>query len=145
VRQKGRSAEDGALQFAPPRHHRDAQCQSAQEQIDYQLGHIPRKASRTTHDYGQYEPGYLSEASAALDAWIARVLKLAAARKRIQHENQEMPRHGSASREWNREVEEAIAASGRGPHGQSVAAHSFKQRWLCCLSSRRVIPQNSHN
>lgn len=45
------------------------------EQIDYQLGHVPQGA-RSTHDYGQYEAGYLGDAAAALDAWIARVLKL---------------------------------------------------------------------
>ena len=45
------------------------------EQIDYQLGHV-QQGARTTQDYGQYEPGYLTEAAAALDAWITRVLKL---------------------------------------------------------------------
>jgi len=47
-----------------------------QTQIDYQLGHVPKGSSRSTHDYGQYEPGYLSDAAKALDAWIARVLAL---------------------------------------------------------------------
>lgn len=47
------------------------------EQIDYQLGHRQRGA-RSTEDYGQYEPGYLDAAQAALNAWINRVLKLAA-------------------------------------------------------------------
>jgi hypothetical protein len=45
------------------------------EQIDYQLGHV-QQGARTTQDYGQYEPGYLTGAAAALDAWITRVLKL---------------------------------------------------------------------
>lgn len=54
------------------------------EQIDFQLGHIPKGSSRTTHDYGQYEPGYLSEAAAALEAWIERVLKLAAQKDRAK-------------------------------------------------------------
>lgn len=47
------------------------------EQIDYQLGHI-QEGARTTQDYGQYEPEYLAEACAALNAWITRVLRLAA-------------------------------------------------------------------
>lgn len=47
------------------------------EQIDYQLGHRQRGA-RSTEDYGQYEPGYLDEAAAALDAWIKRVMAMAA-------------------------------------------------------------------
>lgn len=46
------------------------------EQISYQLGHR-RSDLRVTGDYGEYDPGYLAEASAALDAWIRRVLKLA--------------------------------------------------------------------
>jgi hypothetical protein len=45
------------------------------EQIDYQLGHVQQGAP-TTQDYGQYEVGYLSEATTALNAWIGRVLKL---------------------------------------------------------------------
>ena len=45
------------------------------EQIDYQLGHV-QQGARTTQDYGQYEPGYLTEATLALDTWISRVLKL---------------------------------------------------------------------
>jgi len=45
------------------------------EQIDYQLGHV-QQGARTTQDYGQYEPGYLTEAAAALDAWISRILRL---------------------------------------------------------------------
>jgi hypothetical protein len=45
------------------------------EQIDYQLGHV-QQGARTTQDYGQYEPDYLSDAAAALDVWIGRVLKL---------------------------------------------------------------------
>jgi hypothetical protein len=45
------------------------------EQIDYQLGHV-QQGARTTQDYGKYEADYLTEAAAALDAWIARVLKL---------------------------------------------------------------------
>lgn len=52
------------------------------EQIDYQLGHIPQGSSRTTHDYGQYEPSYLSDAATALEAWIKRVLRLAAKQAR---------------------------------------------------------------
>lgn len=44
------------------------------EEIDYQLGHV-QQGARTTQDYGQYEPDYLSAAAAALDAWIARVLE----------------------------------------------------------------------
>jgi hypothetical protein len=47
------------------------------EQIDYQLGHR-QGGARSTEDYGQYEPGYLSDAAKALDAWIVRVLALAA-------------------------------------------------------------------
>jgi hypothetical protein len=46
------------------------------EQIDFQLGHV-QQGARTTQDYGQYEPGYLTDAAAALDAWITRVLKQA--------------------------------------------------------------------
>ena len=45
------------------------------EQIDYQLGHV-QQGARTTQDYGRYEPDYLTEAAAALDAWITRVLEL---------------------------------------------------------------------
>jgi integrase len=47
------------------------------EQIDYQLGHR-QGGARSTQDYGQYEANYLQEASEALNAWIARVLALAA-------------------------------------------------------------------
>lgn len=47
------------------------------EQIDYQLGHR-QGGARSTQDYGQYEPGYLTDASGALNAWITKVLKLAA-------------------------------------------------------------------
>lgn len=45
------------------------------EQIDYQLGHV-QQGARTTQDYGQYEAAYLTDAAAALDTWIGRVLKL---------------------------------------------------------------------
>jgi hypothetical protein len=45
------------------------------EKIDYQLGHV-QQGARTTQGYGQYERVYLTEAAAALDAWIARVMKL---------------------------------------------------------------------
>jgi hypothetical protein len=44
------------------------------EQIDYQLGHR-QVGARSTHDYGQFQAGYLAEASAALDIWIAKVLR----------------------------------------------------------------------
>ena len=47
------------------------------EQIAYQLGHR-RPKNRSTRAYGEYDPSYLAEAAAALDAWIARVLHLAA-------------------------------------------------------------------
>lgn len=56
------------------------------EQIDYQLGHR-QAGARSTEDYGQYEPGYLSEAAAALNAWIERVLALAAKSHRISHKS----------------------------------------------------------
>jgi hypothetical protein len=45
------------------------------EKIEYQLSHV-QQGARTTQDYGQYEPGYLSDDAAALDAWVGRVLKL---------------------------------------------------------------------
>jgi hypothetical protein len=35
-----------------------------------------QQGARTTQDYWQYEQGYLTEATLALDAWISRVLKL---------------------------------------------------------------------
>jgi hypothetical protein len=47
------------------------------EQIDYQLGHR-QGGARSTQDYGQYEADYLADASAALNAWIERVLALVA-------------------------------------------------------------------
>jgi hypothetical protein len=47
------------------------------EQIDYQLGHR-QGGARSTQDYGQYEADYLAEASAALNAWIERILALVA-------------------------------------------------------------------
>ena len=47
------------------------------EQIDYQLGHR-QGGARSTQDYGQYEAGYLTEASAALHVWIGRILAAAA-------------------------------------------------------------------
>jgi len=47
------------------------------EQIDYQLGHR-QGGARSTQDYGQYEADYLADASVALNAWIERVLALAA-------------------------------------------------------------------
>jgi hypothetical protein len=47
------------------------------EQIDYQLGHR-QGGARSTQDYGQYEADYLRVASEALNAWIVRVLALAA-------------------------------------------------------------------
>lgn len=50
-------------------------AKAPKEQIDYQLGHV-QQGARTTQDYGQYEPDYLTEAAAALDKWISRVLKL---------------------------------------------------------------------
>lgn len=53
------------------------------EQIDYQLGHV-QDGARTTRDYGQYGPGYLTDAAAALDAWIARLLKLVAQKPRAK-------------------------------------------------------------
>jgi len=34
------------------------------------------EAARTTQDYGQYDPGYLTDAVTALDAWVLKVLKL---------------------------------------------------------------------
>jgi hypothetical protein len=52
------------------------------EQRSYQLGHkkvVPQGEARTTRGYGDFEPDYLLESAAALDAWIKRVLKLAEA------------------------------------------------------------------
>jgi hypothetical protein len=49
----------------------------ADEQIAYQLGHR-RPENRSTRAYGEYDPSYLAEAAAALDDWVARVLRLAA-------------------------------------------------------------------
>jgi hypothetical protein len=46
------------------------------EQISYQLGHR-RPEERSTRGYGEYDPNYLAEATAALDAWITRILRLA--------------------------------------------------------------------
>jgi hypothetical protein len=59
------------------------------EQIDYQLGHV-QGGARSTQDYGQYEPEYLSEAAAALEAWIKRVMKLAAQKDRAEGEESGM-------------------------------------------------------
>ena len=47
------------------------------EQIAYQLGHR-RPENRSTRAYGEFDPSYLAEAATALDAWIARVLRLVA-------------------------------------------------------------------
>jgi hypothetical protein len=49
----------------------------SKEQIDYQLGHR-QGGARSTQDYGQYDADYLRVASEALNAWIVRVLALAA-------------------------------------------------------------------
>jgi hypothetical protein len=45
------------------------------EQISHQLGHR-RPEERSTRGYGEYDPKYLAQATAALDAWIARVQRL---------------------------------------------------------------------
>lgn len=49
----------------------------SKEQIDHQLGHR-QAGARSSEFYGQYDAGYLSEASEALNAWIKRVLAIAA-------------------------------------------------------------------
>jgi integrase len=60
------------------------------EQVSYQLGHrrpAENAEARTTRGYGQFGPEYLTEAAKVLDAWITRVLALAAKqgkRKAIQ-------------------------------------------------------------
>jgi integrase len=56
------------------------------EQISYQLGHkrFAGGEASTTRGYGQYEPDYLEEAAQALEAWITRVLKLAAQKQDIK-------------------------------------------------------------
>ena len=56
------------------------------EQIDYQLGHV-QAGARSTQDHGQYAPDYLSDATRALDTWIARVLKLAAKKPKAKIKN----------------------------------------------------------
>ena len=50
------------------------------EQISYQLGHR-RPEERSTRGYGEYDPKYLIDATAALDTWIKRILRLAKARE----------------------------------------------------------------
>lgn len=51
------------------------------DQISYQLGHrrpTGMSEARTTRGYGEFGPDYLSEAAQALEAWVLRVLALAA-------------------------------------------------------------------
>ena len=51
------------------------------EQVSYQLGHKrpgPSGEARTTRGYGSFDPDYLAEAAAVLDAWMSKLLKLAA-------------------------------------------------------------------
>ena len=50
------------------------------EQISYQLGHR-RPEERSTRAYGEYDPKYLIDATAALEAWIQRLLRFAKARE----------------------------------------------------------------
>jgi phage/plasmid-associated DNA primase len=50
------------------------------EQISYQLGHR-RPEERSTRGYGEYDPKYLMEATAALEQWIQRLLRLSKARE----------------------------------------------------------------
>jgi integrase len=47
-----------------------------EEQVNYQLGHR-RPGNRTSRGYGQYGPEYLDEAATVLEAWVAKVLRLA--------------------------------------------------------------------
>jgi hypothetical protein len=48
-----------------------------EEQVNYQLGHrVP--GNRTSRGYGQYDPEYLAEAAQVLEAWVSKVLQLAA-------------------------------------------------------------------
>jgi hypothetical protein len=58
----------------------------SKDQIDYQLGHV-QAGARSTQDYGQYAPDYLSDAARALNSWIARVLKLAAKKPKAKSKN----------------------------------------------------------
>ena len=58
----------------------------SKQQIDYQLGHV-QAGARSTQDYGQYTPGYLSDAARALDSWIARVLRLAPKKPKAKSKN----------------------------------------------------------
>lgn len=56
------------------------------EQISYQLGHRrPREKgeSRTTRNYGSFEADYLKDASAALERWVSKILKLAKAKPTV--------------------------------------------------------------
>ena len=46
------------------------------EQISFQIGHR-RPSERSTRNYGEYGPDYLSAAAKALEAWVSKVLRLA--------------------------------------------------------------------
>jgi len=48
----------------------------ASEQISFPAGHR-RPSERSTRNYGEYGPGYLADASRALEAWVTKVLRLA--------------------------------------------------------------------
>ena len=57
------------------------------EQISYQLGHkrlSDRGEARATRNYGDFGPDYLAEASAALAAWLVKVMEIA---DRFSHAN----------------------------------------------------------
>jgi integrase len=51
------------------------QARVPEDEIARQLGHR-RSDLRTTAGYGEWDPGYLANAAAAIDAWFARVQKL---------------------------------------------------------------------
>lgn len=54
------------------------------EFIDWQLGHV-QAGAQSTRDYGEFPPSYGIQATRALEAWIARVLKLAVQKPQCKH------------------------------------------------------------